>query len=110
YQKRRVRICLIGTGGCCAPIGEPPPVLRSMPPMSTLMLFVPPPGRFTGTVPTTGDGGMPPPVKTPERVPPHSAPLPITPEALSRFTAWPRASPRFVAHVPGTVATGRLVL
>src|SRR5687768_9237649 len=81
-----------------------------MPPISTLIGLLEPSGRATGTVPTTGEGGMPPPVKTPERSPPQMEPVPITPEALNRFTAYPRASPRLVAQVPGTVGSGRLVL
>src|SRR5260221_12478978 len=106
----RERICLIGTGGCCAPIGDEVLPARLMPPISTLMGFIVPSGWRTGTVPTTGEGGRPPPVNTPERGPPHRPPLPITPEALSRFTAYPFAPPRLVPHGAPSGASAWLVL
>src|SRR3970282_2318289 len=76
-----------------------------MPPIMTV------PGRPpTGTLPTTGDGGRPPPRNTPERSAPHSPSVLTAPEAVSRFTALPRASPRLAPHCPGAGGTGRLVL
>jgi hypothetical protein len=41
----------------------------------------------TGTVPVTGEGGSPPPVKIAERDQPHSPGTPTAPEPFSRFTA-----------------------
>lgn len=63
-----------------------------------------------GTVPITGEGGNPPPVKVDDRTPPQEPVTPMAPDPLNRLTQYPRASPKVVAQVPAAAGIGRLVL
>src|SRR5687768_10866365 len=90
---------------CCAPIEELAPPLRCAPPKSTLVGL-----PLIGRIAVTGDGGSPPPVKMDEREPPQMPCVPIAPEALRRFSTYPRASPRFAVHMPAAAGCARLVL
>src|SRR5438270_57040 len=66
---------------------------------------------LTSTVETTGVGGNPPPTNALERSPPHVAlPDMIAPEAFSKLTRYPRASPNGFAHTSVPVGHARFVL
>ena len=90
---------------CCEAIGElAPPLLWAAPMMTVtgLPLIV--------TVPTTGDGGKPPPANTADRFPPHRPGIPIVPDPLIRFSQYPRASPRLEEQLTAEGGTALLVL
>src|SRR6188508_1100500 len=92
----------------CEPIGELAAPERSMPPIITVTWR-----PLMGTVPVTGEGGRPPPVKRFDRLPaPHSAFVePTAPEPFSRLTAYPAALPRSFLHaVALLLVSGKLVL
>src|ERR1700682_4315783 len=81
----------------------PPP--RSAAPMTAVTYF-----PFTWTLASTGDGGSPPAAKSSERTPPQVPATLMAPDALSRLSQYPRASPKFAAQVFAGGKNGRLVL
>src|SRR5258708_34604612 len=83
---------------CCGEMGELTPPDNCAVPSATVIACPP-----TTTFASTGEGGSPPPTKIEDR----AASAPISPDALNRFTQYPRASPSEVEHVPSAAGIAR---